>query len=118
MKQVIEKYAGLPFSAATDCCQFVGECLEANGHENLARRFEYDTHDEADAIIERHGLLSDLLTSLFGAPQADDPQDGDVVVIYAGRQVAGMVWRNRIVCRTRWGLMDYPLGRALFSWRP
>lgn len=113
---VIHKYQALPFRYGNDCCAFVGDCLAELTGKNP--NYDYSTEAEAEALIEKHGGLEGAITSVLGPPIADTPRDGDVVLIDNGaRQVAGIVYRNRLVCRVASGLVDLDLERAKRVWR-
>lgn len=117
MRNIIDKYSRRPFRYGADCCAFVGECVEANTGCNPMERFTYSTEDEANQIISEFGDLEAAITATLGEPHNDEPKNGDVCVFpNAGRQIAGIVYKNRIVARTQSGVMDYPLDWALNFW--
>jgi hypothetical protein len=119
MINVFRKYADKPMSYGDyDCCQFVGECLEQTLGYNPARQFVYDSEAGAQQHIDRFGSLEALITSLFGKPYYGYEHGFVGVVNNGGRQVAGIIYRDRIVCRTEKGVMDLPVSRASKVWKP
>lgn len=117
MKNVIRKYAGLPFSYGTDCCAFAGECVEELTGINPMQKFSYANESEALQIIESYGDLETAITATLGEPY-DGMKEGDVCLINTndGKVAAAIVFNERIVARVAGGLMDYPLSRALKVW--
>ena len=120
MRDVIDRYAALPFDYTSDCCRFAADCVEAVTGRNPMQRVKYKTERQAYAIIKQHGGLRGLLIYYLGAPAraGAKARDGDVCLIDAndGREAAAMVYKNRIVARVESGLMDYPLNRAKLLW--
>jgi hypothetical protein len=81
------------------------------------QQFSYKTESEANEIIAGFGDLEAAITATLGEPHNNEPKVGDVCVFpNAGRQIAGIVYKNRIVARTQSGVMDYPLDWALNFW--
>ena len=114
---VIHKYQSLPFSYdGADCCQFVADCVEAVTGVNPAEDFHYKNETEANELIGCYGSLRELIDSTF--IRVLRPSDGCITVCEnAGRQVAGVVYRGRIIVRTETGITDFALGRGLGFWR-
>lgn len=115
---VFSRYYGVPFEyGKTDCCQFVADCIEAVEplYGDLAAPFRYGSKREAAAILRKHGGLEGLVTSILGDPDEGVPQSGFVALVNKPR-VLGIVWRDRIVARTRNDLMDLPITRGLRFW--
>lgn len=119
VERIIEDWQNLRFVwGATDCCQFVGRCIEAVKGENPVRRIRYGTEDQAKTLLDNTGL-ENLATSVFGPPVARPPRDNDVVLVNDGQQdVLGFVWQARILLRTPEGLVDWPLEHARLTWAP
>ena len=126
MRSVIYEHYGKPFRYGDgDCCAFVGKCLESAGKPNPMRFFAYANEAEAREIIAQYGTLSDAITAVMGDPIPDvrDVQENDVVVVsQLGEQIAGIAHRTdmglRCVMRTKRGVVDWPIDRALQAWRP
>lgn len=114
-----------PFEyGVSDCCQFVGGCLEGMGKRNPMRLLDYDNETDADRIIARFGGLAAAITAHVGDPLADPllATEGDVVICECrGTPLAGIVLRTdlglRCVLRTPKGVVDWPLERATMAWR-
>lgn len=125
MRAVIYAHYGKRFRyGVSDCCAFVGQCLEAAGLDNPMRLFAYDNEAEAREIIAQYGTLSDAITAVMGDPIPDirDVQENDVVVVsQLDEQIAGIAHRTdmglRCVMRTKRGVIDWPIDRALQAWR-
>ena len=117
MRSVIDKYADLPFRYGQDCCQFVGECIEATTGKNPIAALAYFDEREAYAIIDMYGDMEGAMRHFLGKPY-DGHKDGDACLIdnNGGRQAAAVIYRDRVVARVNNGLMDYPLDRALMVW--
>lgn len=114
---VIRKWEQIPFSyGSADCCQFVGECVEAVTGENPAKRFAYSTETEAYEYITRCGGLQGLLTDLFGQPDGLRREYGVALTTCTGREMAGFIWKDRLIVRTMKGITDWPVSRALAVW--
>ena len=118
MREVIDKYAGLPFRYGEDCCTFAGECVEALTGSNPMSRFSYSSEDEANEILDAYGGIEAAIRDVLGEPY-EGHRDGDVCLIDSndGRQAAAIIYRGRVVARVKGGLMEYPLNRALMIWK-
>jgi Domain of unknown function (DUF6950) len=117
---VIEKYANAPFVwGVSDCCQFVGECMASVTGFNPAAAVDYQSEADADDLLEQYGGLTGVISELLGAPSTGtDYRDGDVGLIDNGVvQVAGVFFKDRIICRTLSGLVDLPASRACKVWK-
>ena len=117
MRAIIDKYAAMPFSYGADCCQFVGECVEAVTGTNPAAAFRYTDEASATELIASYGTLAGLVTAVYGQPY-DGHKDGDITVHDQadGTQVAGVVYRGESIVRTKAGLMNWPLTWARGIW--
>lgn len=74
-----------------DCCQFVREYVALLICKDYGETFSYTTEAEANAIMDEHGGLVGLLTSILGEPK-DDPQPGDIVVVHIPNALAAAVY--------------------------
>ena len=100
----------------TDCCQFVGACIEYRTGRNPADDFPYEGRRGAVRLLREHGGLDGLLTRIFGEPHPEG-REGDIALI-DDQKVVGYVHNERIVVRAdEAGLMDLPLSRAKGFWR-
>ena len=117
MHHVIQKYAGLQFRYGQDCCQFVGECIEAITGKNPMAGLTYSDEREAYAIIDRFGDLEGAMRHFLGKPY-DGHKDGDACLMdnNGGRLAAAIVYRGEVIGRVNGGLMNYPLDRAKLVW--
>ena len=117
MRTVIDKYAGLRFRYGQDCCQFVGECIQAITGKNPIGALIYSDEREAYAIINRFGDLEGAMRHFLGKPY-DGHKDGDACLMdnNGGRLAAAIIWRNEVIGRVENGLMNYPLDRAKLVW--
>ena len=121
MQPVIEKYAGLPFQwGRSDCCTFVGECIEAMGQKNPMHKLRYTDGVGAAQVLSRAGGLAGAISYWLRTDKMpSEPADGDVALIpdNNGHYAAAIVFRGRLVAKTQTGLMDYPLEHATRFWR-
>ena len=117
MRKVIDKYASLPFTYGTDCCQFAADVIEHFTGNNPIADLVYTDERSAYRIIRGFGGLGAALRHYLGEPY-DGHKDGDVCLIDAndGRDAAAVIYRDRVVARVEGGLMDYPLERAKLVW--
>lgn len=118
MREVIDKYASMPFSYGADCCQFAAECFETQTGENPIADLSYRTKRQAYVLIKQYGGLEAAVTHFLGEPSSGAVKDGDLCLISAndGSDAIGVIYRGRIVARVKDGLMDYPLERAKVTW--
>lgn len=118
MNHVFENYLGVPFVyGETDCCQFVGDCVEAQTGENPAHYFRYASELSANRLLKKYGGLEGIISSVLGEPY-HGYEDGDVgIVSNNGRLAAGVMWNGRIVVRTEDDLVDLPAQRAIKVWK-
>lgn len=117
MRSVIDKYAELPFRYGLDCCQFAGECVESLTGKNPMDALTYSNEREAYKIIKSFGGLEAAMRHFLGEPY-DSHKDGDVCIMdnNEGRELAAVIYRDRVVARVENGLMDYPISRATLIW--
>lgn len=109
------RWAELPFEwGTTDCCQFVGACLEQRHGHNPAREFLYLGKRGASHLVDSYGGMAGLLTSVFGEPHAD-ARDGDVALIDE-LQVVGYVHRDVVAVKTERGLTSMAPARSSRFW--
>jgi len=118
---IIKKYSSIPFEyGLTDCCRFVGECVEAVTGNNIAGRFGYSNEREAYDLIASYGSLENLMTAELGKgiQGAYEPKDGDVALCKStsGIELAAVVYRGVLLVLTKTGVMDWPLSRAYKVW--
>lgn len=121
MIDVFAKYQGLPIVwGESDCCQFVGECVASVYGINPAHHVRYASENAANRLIQYHGGLAGVLDVILGPSMPRNKQrDGDVGLVDNGAAVvAGVFWRDRIVCRVETGLVDLPAHRSPRMWRP
>ncbi len=118
MLEVIRKYAFTPFDYnGHDCCDFVGDCLEALGEQNYSKLFPRHNEESAYRYIDEAGGLDKLLAEIFEATD-EPPQDGDIALVKMKLEyVAGIVYRGRILVRVLSGVMDLPTERAARVYR-
>ena len=117
LNQVINKYADLPFAYGLDCCQFAGECVEAQTGVNPMSIFDYSDEESAQRIIDSYGDLEAAMRDVLGEPY-NGMKEGDICLLSAnkGRLAAGVIYRDGVVARVPGGLMQYPKKRALLVW--
>lgn len=114
---VIRKYESLPFEyGTTDCCRFVGECIRAVKGENPADAFLYASESSAERLIASYGGLQGLLRAVLGDPVSGVEEYGVGLVSVRGEPVAGFVWKDKLILRTKKGLVDWPVSRAEYVW--
>jgi len=115
--EVIQKYDSLPFSYdGADCCRFVGEYIEAVTGENPASDFLYSTEGEADSHIARYGSLYGLFRHVLGEPDAVVTEPAVALTECRGREMAGVIYKGRLVVKTERRVTDWPISRAKHVW--
>tara|TARA_Y100000593_G_C4242480_1_gene302881 strand:- start:633 stop:1031 length:399 start_codon:yes stop_codon:yes gene_type:complete len=66
----------------SDCCQFAGFITERLTGKNYLSQFSYEGKAEADALIEKHNGLGNLIDSLLGeSVSIEDLNDGNPVLM-------------------------------------
>lgn len=126
MISVVMEYTHLPFEYGTsDCCSFVGRCLENAGKDNPMLALNYHGEVGALGVIAEFGGLGEAVSHFLGEPRDDtaDAEEGDVVLCsFHGEEIVGIVMRCgmeqelRCVLRTERSLVDWPLNRAEQVW--
>jgi hypothetical protein len=117
--KVIREWADTPFSYGKDCCQFAGAVVEITAGYNPMTAFDYADEAEADAAIATYGTLQDAVTAHLGEPAPPPYKTGDVTLHVqkpSGEQIVGVVIDDRSVVRTKQGITDWPLERAVCVW--
>jgi len=115
--EVIQKYDSLPFSYdGADCCRFVGEYIEAVTGENPASDFLYSTEGEAESHIARYGSLYGLFRHVLGEPDAGVTEPAVALTECQGREIAGVIYKGRLVVKTPKRVTDWPVERAKAVW--
>ena len=118
MRSVIQKHLTIPFEyGLADCCQFVGECVEAVHGYNPVDGFEYETEQDADELINRYGNLEALVTAKMGLP-TEDFCDGDIALYEQtdGSQILGVVDGDRAILKSKRGVAIWPIAEAKAIW--
>ena len=79
--QALTEWERKPFEyGVADCCRFCGHVAKIiTGKDHIAA-FDYANEDAAKAIINKHGGLGELVTSVLGEP-SDELLDGDPILI-------------------------------------
>jgi len=119
--KIIREWSDTPFSYGKDCCQFAGAVVECVAGYNPMSTFNYTNEDEAKAAIAAHGTLQDAVTAILGESSQPPYKTGDVTLHYThnelgNEQVVGVVIDGRSVVRTKTGITDWPLDRAICVW--
>ena len=118
IRAVIDKWASIPFEYGADCCQFVGECVEAQTGNNPMAAFKYASQDEAYEIINGYGGLTNAITATMGDP-VKEIREGYVCVADSPLgEIAGVVYRGHMIVRTEHSITDWPITRAKHFWKP
>lgn len=120
MREVFAKYANLELVwGKTDCCQFVGECIEAVHGFNPAKFVQYDSEVAAKRLFQTHGGLAGVLDMILSPSMPKNVwYDGDVGLVDNGvSNGVGVYYGDRIVCRTATGIVDLPQERSRRIWR-
>ena len=118
IQKVIERFQDEPFEwGHSDCCQFVGACIEAVTGENLALLVDYENQDDARALIDEAGGLDVVVSSVLGDAVDAAPKNNDVVMVNIdGDPAVGFVWKDVVLLRTERGLVDWPLETVELVW--
>lgn len=117
-QEVVKQWADRPFAYGADCCQFAGEMVEAMHGWNPMNAFSYADEGSANRIIAEYGSLEAAITATLGEAHRE-PVEGDVVVVDLkdGSQIAGVVFRGRVVVRAKpRGLIRWPRAYARRAW--
>lgn len=114
---IVAKWMATPFAYGADCCQFAGEMVEAIHGWNPMTRFAYEGQKQANQIIAEYGNLEGAINAVLGEGHRQ-PAESEVVVVDQtdGSQIAGFVFRGRILARTRDGVIRWPLAYARRAW--
>ena len=118
MRDIIQKHMTIPFEyGLADCCQFVGECVEAVHGYNPAKWFDYEAEKDADELIDQYGNLETLVTAKLGLP-VEDFCDGDIALYEQtdGSQILGVVDGDRVVLKAQRGIAIWPIKDAQAVW--
>jgi len=114
---VIQKYDSLPFSYdGADCCRFVGEYIKAVTGENPAALFDYSTEGEAYSLIGSYGSLYALFRDVLGEPDAGVTEPAVALTECLGREMAGVIYKGRLVVKTQKRVTDWPVSRVKHVW--
>lgn len=119
---VLSDWSSRPFNYEADnCCEFVGEVLQALFGKNPMAGFHYKTKKEALRAIAQHGNLVDAINATLGdcMPFSEPFVQGDVVACLQPDKswICGVVLLQRIAVKTDQSIMDWPLSRAVHRWR-
>lgn len=100
-----------------DCMQLVARYVSAVTGIEYADRFDYDSEQGANALIESHGGLVGLISGCIGDPH-DDPQPGDVVVAHAADFHTGGIFVGTYLwgMHPMKGICRYAGSRVVAAW--
>jgi len=115
---VLQRHASKEFNYGDeDCCQFIRDCVKAYHGKDYGSEFTYSGEDGAQELLDKHGGLTGLLTHILGEPY-EGCKTGDVVVceMYNGKEIAGIIYNDRIVVKTKKSIVDWPIGYAKHIW--
>lgn len=101
-----------------DCYQFAaGVVFEVTGRD-FRDLFQYRTARESKRLIEKAGGLLPLARGVLGDPcDPAECDDGDPVIVRAGREMFGVKFQDAVVVKTRKFVQPLPLSFAVHGWR-
>lgn len=119
--RVINKMSQFGFEfGKTDCCLLPAAVVAAITGVNYGERFNYDSEQGANNIIEQHGgTIEALFTSLLGEPVTTGFDYGDPVLFeIRGQQTVGVWFGDDAYVRTQEGkIIPVPVRLASKGWR-
>ena len=115
---VIQSYTNRPIVyGESDCCQFAADCIEAITGVDYRPVFgRYSSEREAKRLMVKYGGIAGLLTHVLGEPNGDSSGAGVATTTQDGREMAGVIYKGRLVVRTENDLTDWPIELAEKVW--
>lgn len=112
IEHVIERWQRRAFDyGEADCCQFVGECIEAVTNWNPMSAIPvYSNEHEANMTIAALGGLEAAITTVLGIKPFyayDSTKPGVTLHELPDRELCGFLWRGRCIVRTKRGVTDW-----------
>ena len=115
--QILREWGDTPFSYGRDCCQFASAVVESVAGYNPMAGLDYRDESGANAFIAGYGTLMDAVTAHLGEPSEPPYKTGDVTLHYTNDdQVVGVIIDGRSVVRTKTGITDWSIDRAICVW--
>jgi hypothetical protein len=103
-----------------DCCQFIADAVfRFTGVDHRASFPTYANMEEAEALIDLHGGLTELIASAFGPPiHPSRAMPGNPVVYMneRGAEVAGICLGAKVVTPSHTGLLATSMSSAIAAW--
>lgn len=121
VRSVTRAFGDEPFAwGRLDCCQLARAVFEALRGYDPAPGLVYDTQEEAESIMTRHGGLAGLLGHILGPPvPVDQTSTADVLLLKLPGvgEIAGVRVPDGALVPLKVGLYRAPLRYALEGWR-
>ena len=121
VKAAVRKFEDAAFDYGSfDCCEFVREVAKEFRGEDPAPHLYYEDEAGALQIIQEHGDLSGLMTSIFGDPIApEDAEVGDALKMDLPKAgvIMGVKVPDGALVPVMRGLWKVPARYALEAWR-
>lgn len=121
VRRVFEKHSGAFAYGTHDCCQLALDVVrEVRGDPDAIVAPRYSSEDEAAEVIQIHGGIAAMVTTLLGRePTQDAPRDGDLALVHlVGIGGAMAVWcSGRPVALTSHGFIPMCPSHAKLTWR-
>lgn len=82
---------------SADCCQLAGRYIELRTGEDYLARFDYDGRRSAEAIIDGHEGLVQVVRSCLGEPSLEELQPGGVAVFDTGEDCSVGIYNGQLM---------------------
>jgi hypothetical protein len=103
-----------------DCCQFVADAVfRFTGIDHRSSFPTYENMEEADALIDQFGGLTELISSAFGPqihPSRAMPGNPVVYVNERGAEIAGICVGAKVVTPSSTGLLASSMSSSIAAW--
>lgn len=102
----------------TDCYRFAAQVVFEVTGKDCRNLFEYRTARESKRLIDKSGGLLALARGVLGEPcDPSECDDGDPVIVRAGREMFGVKFQDSVVVKTRKFVQPLPLRFAVHGWK-
>lgn len=121
VRAVVQRFGNHPFQYGSfDCCELVRQTHYFLRGKDPAPHLQYEDELGANIIIDAHGGLSGLMTTLFGESvnvEATETADPVLIVMPAFGDIMGIRVPNGALVPLKAGLHKVPIKYAVEGWR-